>query len=331
MLEAGPLEVEGPWISLQSLSKGNNTVPCRILRSLYLRANGEIPCDDDFGEQINLGWVPRNSKFSPTEIFTNEKYLAIEEAFNSQSMPWSRICNHCALNRPSDPPDNHLRSKVISYFQIEPTLACALACPGCSRSKQIRQRPRPHTLELNQLQNLLNGLLSEGYVVHNIEYCGQGEPLDHPNFKKIVEATRKAYPVGKQRLITNGNNDYRAKLDGTFIDEIMVSIDGATQQSYEKYRIGGALNTALNFTRNAKEANRKQFVVWKYILFTHNDTEDEIKLAEEIALGLGVDRLQFVRTHSEGKSVTWENKTLPLRWSNSVDTSTPLIERNSLP
>ncbi len=54
-------------------------MPCRILRSLYLRANGEIPCDDDFGEQMNLGWVQKNAKFSPSEIFSNEKYQAIED------------------------------------------------------------------------------------------------------------------------------------------------------------------------------------------------------------------------------------------------------------
>lgn len=101
------------------------------------------------------------------------------------------------------------------------------------------------------------------------------------------------------------------------------------KSSYEKYRIGGALDAALKFTRTAKETSGNQFVVWKYILFTHNDTEEEIKLAEDMAMSLGVDRLQFVRTHSEGRSITWENKTLPLRWVNSVDTSTPLVERNS--
>ncbi|RAU45425.1 MULTISPECIES: radical SAM protein [unclassified Pseudomonas] len=304
-------------------------MPCRILRSLYLRANGEIPCDDDFGEQINLGWIPKNGNFSPNEMFNNEKYKGIEEAFLSNTMPWGRICNHCALNRPTDPVDNHLRSRVISYFQIEPTLACALGCPGCSRERQIRQRPGPHTLALNQLQNLLDGLISEGYVVHNIEYCGQGEPLDHPQFSKIVDATRTAYPNARQRLITNGNNDYFKKLEGTFIDEIMVSIDGATQNSYEKYRIGGNLDTALNFTRNAKSSNKDQYVVWKYILFTHNDTTQEIELAESLAKDLGVDRLQFVRTHSVGKSVEWENRPLPLRWVNSIDTSTPLVERQN--
>ncbi|WP_455808824.1 radical SAM protein [Pseudomonas koreensis] len=271
----------------------------------------------------------KNAKFSPTEIFSNEKYQAIEEAFISGGMPWGRICNHCALNRPTDPVDNHLRAKVISYFQIETTLACGLRCPGCSRSKQIRLRPGPHTLDMSRLKNLVDGLTSEGYVVHNIEYCGQGEPLDHPNFKGIVQITREAYPSAKQRLITNGNHDFAEKVSGEFIDEIMVSIDGAHQSSYEKYRIGGNFEKALKFTKDAKAFNHLQNIVWKYILFEHNDSEQEIEYAEKLAQTIGVDRLQFVRTHSIGKSLNWENKVLPLKWVGSVDTSTPLVERQS--
>ncbi|MGN2437261.1 MULTISPECIES: radical SAM protein [Pseudomonas syringae group] len=278
---------------------------------------------------MNLGWVQKNAKFSPSEIFSNEKYIAIEEAFLAGAMPWGRICNHCALNRPSDPVDNHLRQKVISYFQIETTLACGLGCPGCSRSKQIRLRPGPHTLDLPRLKNLLDGLTTEGYDVYNIEYCGQGEPLDHPHFRSIVEMTRASYPLAKQRLITNGNHSYQEKIEGTFIEEILVSIDGAYQDSYEKYRIGGDFEKALKFTQDAKASNTNQHVTWKYILFEHNDSEQEIEHAEKLAEAIGVDRLQFVRTHSVGKSTNWEDSILPLRWVNSVDTSTPLVERQN--
>ena len=305
-------------------------MPCRILRSLYLRANGEIPCDDDFGEQMILGWIPKNSQsFSPKSLFTNEKYLHIVDSFRSGSMPWGRICDRCALNRKSDPPDNHLEHRVISYFQIEPTLACSLKCPGCSRAQQIKSRPGPHHLDLRQLRTLINGLTSEGYVVHNIDYCGQGEPLDHPEFSKIVEILREAYPVAKQRVITNGNHVYNNKLSDVFIEDILVSIDGAKQDSYEKYRIGGNFETAVRFTEDAKLSNIKQRVIWKYILFDHNDSIEEIELAEEIARKIGVDALQFVRTHSAGKSIAWEDKALPLKWINSVDTATPAVERKS--
>lgn len=305
-------------------------MPCRILRSLYLRANGEIPCDDDFGEQMVLGWAPKNSAFSPKSLFNNEKYLHIVDSFKDGAMPWGRICDRCALNRKTDPPDNHLAQRVISYFQIETTLACSLKCPGCSRASQLKSRPGPHMLDLRQLQSVVSGLKSEGYVVHNIDYCGQGEPLDHPDFRKVADITRTAYPAAHQRIITNGNHSYASKLSGVFVEELMVSIDGATQASYEQYRIGGNLEKAITFTRDAKVADPKQKVVWKYILFDHNDSIEEIAIAEKLAQEIGVDSLQFVRTHSAGKSIEWENRTLPLKWVHSVDTSTPLVERMNL-
>jgi len=174
-------------------------------------------------------------------------------------------------------------------------------------------------------------LRAEGYTILNIEFCGQGEPLDHKDFPALLAVVKEFYPKARLRLITNGNHSYTEKVGTAFIDEVMVSIDGASQESYQKYRIGGSLNEALQFAKQAKIAKPQSKVIWKYILFDHNDTPEEIELAERTAEQLNIDQLQFVRTHTAGRSLKWENRTLPLSWINSVDTATPRIVRESLP
>ncbi|WP_333900172.1 radical SAM protein [Agrobacterium pusense] len=278
-----------------------------------------------------LAWVPKSGEFSPNALFNSPKYQIISEAFKNGEMPWGSICGRCAFNRPEDPPESHLAHRTIAYFQIEPTLACALKCPACTRLRQISTRPGPHMLDLGRIRLLLRSLRAEGYTILNIEFCGQGEPLDHKDFPALLAVVKEFYPKARLRLITNGNHSYTEKVGTAFIDEVMVSIDGASQESYQKYRIGGSLNEALQFAKQAKIAKPQSKVIWKYILFDHNDTPEEIELAERTAEQLNIDQLQFVRTHTAGRSLKWENRTLPLSWINSVDTATPRIVRESLP
>lgn len=185
-------------------------------------------------------------------------------------------------------------------------------------------------LDLNRLRLLMSSLRKEGYTILNIEFCGQGEPLDHKDFPALLGIIKEHYPKTRLRIITNGNHVYSEKLRDLSVDEIMVSIDGAIQANYEKYRINGDLEKALAFTKDAKAAGRASKIVWKYILFDHNDSLEEIALAEQLAQDIEVDELQFVRTHTIGKSVVWENKTLPLSWAYSVDTATPRLVKDML-
>jgi hypothetical protein len=45
-----------------------------------------------------------------------------------------------------------------------------------------------------------------------------------------------------------------------------------------------------------------QNVTWKYILFDHNDSEEEILKAQELSEEFGVSHLLFILTNSKGKS-----------------------------
>ena len=68
------------------------------------------------------------------------------------------------------------------------------------------------------------------------------------------------------------------------IDEVTFSIDGATAESYAKYRQRGDFDKAIrNLTAAADEKRRTgrdvPFINWRYILFTHNDSDDEMSRA----------------------------------------------------
>ena len=70
------------------------------------------------------------------------------------------------------------------------------------------------------------------------------------------------------------------------IDEVTFSIDGATPESYAKYRQRGDFAKAIRNLRAAADEKRRAgrdvpFINWRYILFTHNDSDEEMTLARD--------------------------------------------------
>jgi hypothetical protein len=107
---------------------------------------------------------------------------------------------------------------------------------------------------------------------------------------------------------TNGlafSEDGARRLVRSGIDEVTFSIDGATPASYAKYRQRGDFEKALRFLRLMAEEKRAAgldvpVLNWRYILFTWNDSDEEMNLARSLASDIGIDRLCWeVTDHPE--------------------------------
>lgn len=278
---------------------------CEVLDILYVKANGEVLCHDDFGERVSLGWVRDEDGFSVDALRGSGPYANIRASFAAGQLPWPGVCDRCAFLRPLETLVDTSPTRRLKTIQIESSLACALACPACSQSQQIRSRPKPHIMEVAVYDRLVRTLASEGYEVGAIEYCGQGEPLLNPRMPQMIALARKSLPKTRHRIITSGNVSYAKAVGGEHVDEMYVSCDGLRQESYEKYRINGSVDSALQFMADTKKADPGSIVIWKYILFEFNDSDQEIIEAQKKAEELGVDSIMFVSTHSAFKSARY--------------------------
>lgn len=306
---------------------------CEILNTLYLRSNGDIPCHDDAGETVLLGRVDAGDPaWDIMTVFGNANYERVRSAFAQGGTPWGETCLRCALLREHEVLSDGLSKKRIRTFQVEPSLACQLCCPCCSQPNQIRVRPKPFILPLVTFATILDSLRRNHFQIEEIEYCGQGEPLMHPSFPSLVETARDHFPTARGRLITNGNFDYWKATRNVGLDEIFVSCDGFFPESYVKYRVGGNVRMPLRFMREAphETQGKRQVVIWKYILFEFNDSDKEIRAAQEAAQELGVDLLMFVFTHSRYKSERYRAANaadFPIFYPNVTTSATPIHQR----
>jgi radical SAM protein with 4Fe4S-binding SPASM domain len=120
-----------------------------------------------------------------------------------------------------------------------------------------------------------------------------GEPFLHPRLLEMVAEAREHEVY--TRVSTNGLAFVRGldadDLISSGLDYLRVSVDGATQATYNVYRVGGQLDKVLAGLRLLQQrkcelGKRKPIVELQFIVMRHN--EHEIPLIRQIAADLGV-------------------------------------------
>ena len=125
--------------------------------------------------------------------------------------------------------------RPVSIF-IEPISRCNYQCPLCAIGAHQLKRDLG-SLSLENFRSILDNV---GPQVRTLALWNQGEPTIND---KLPEMIRNAHDRGIYTMTsTNGNLLLRRNLINRLLDsgldELIFSIDGLTQESYQIYRIG---------------------------------------------------------------------------------------------
>jgi len=180
--------------------------------------------------------------------------------------------------------------KPIS-ISIEPTTSCNLRCPECPSG--LRSFSRPTGMLSTEINKKVIDELSP--QLFYITYYFQGEPFLNPSFTDLVSyaSSKNIFTVTSTNAhYLDDENCVRTIESG--LSKLIVSIDGFTEESYSKYRVGGQLSKVLEGTKNMVEWKRKTGsktpeIVWQFIVFRHN--EHELEELRDLAKNIGVDRV----------------------------------------
>jgi MoaA/NifB/PqqE/SkfB family radical SAM enzyme len=144
---------------------------------------------------------------------------------------------------------DRLRAPLFVSWQI--TRDCDLACLHCCTESAPGKR-LPDELDREEMMRVAGGIVRN--EVPYVMLCG-GEPLVAPYFFEIAEALGAA---GIQlKIETNGQRfgeDTAARLARLPVRSVQVSLDGDTQEVYERQRPGGSLARAHAACRAARTA-----------------------------------------------------------------------------
>jgi radical SAM protein with 4Fe4S-binding SPASM domain len=144
-----------------------------------------------------------------------------------------------------------------------------------------------------------------------INFYFQGEPYLNKDFLKMVKMAhqKKIYTSTSTNAHFLSAENCAETVDSG-LNRLIISVDGAKQESYEKYRIGGQLTKVINGIKELIRWKRRlkseyPFIELQFIIFRHN--EDEIADIKELARELGVDKLSLktaqIYDHTHGSDL----------------------------
>jgi MoaA/NifB/PqqE/SkfB family radical SAM enzyme len=190
---------------------------------------------------------------------------------------------------------------------VDPTNACNLSCPGCVHSHVAKEHSlfqwKPGRLSADRLAGFLERY---GPYAIQVMFYNYGEPLLNPDTPKFI---RRAKSYLTQTMLSTNMSVGRFDADAyvtSGLDYMILSIDGATQPVYERFRQRGNIDLVYRNIVKLVEAKRRlgkrtPVICWQYLAFEHN--AHEVPLALEKAGELGVDLFNLLSPFD----VSWDD------------------------
>ncbi|TAJ15110.1 radical SAM protein [Marinilabiliaceae bacterium JC017] len=178
-------------------------------------------------------------------------------------------------------------------ISVEPTSVCNLHCPECPTGAGTLNRAKG-SIDIQSYKEILTGF--SPHLAYVNLYL-QGEPFLFSHFPSLV---REASLLNIYSVTSTNGQVFSRRLAQQLIEaglkRLIFSVDGLSQSTYEKYRVGGELAKVVNAIRIMvavkKEMKVKHpFLVAQFIVFEHN--EHEVGAFPAFARELGVDKVEI--------------------------------------
>ncbi len=286
---------------------------CIMCDSLYVKPDGGLPCWDDVGEDLILRTLDEQKLIAGTEepVFYTPELKHIRSSFRAGELPYPDFCTRCPLN--GHGLATSLEPRIMNVLHVEPAWLCQLACPQCFTPKErLGLKKPPYYMSVDFYRGLMEQLKNEGVEhIRFVHFEGRGDPLLNKELHTMVELTKEFFPDSFVMATTHGNYPFKPWMHECGLDVLRLSVDGAFEENYQRYRVGGKLSKVIQLMTDIKNA-RPDFpdsnlrLEWKYILFEWNDSDEEIREAGRIADEMDL-RLRFCLTHTPGRSQRFTN------------------------
>jgi hypothetical protein len=318
---AGPLKPLPPPLLGERGDASPAIICSQVFDSISIHANGDIVC---WCVDVNGQRVYGNVfKDRIADVWDGPAYRETRNwLLRSPPDSWCpAIDRHCPLRVVPTRAVYDNSALRIKILKLEPVTYCNLQCPVCPVEAGFKQVPElRETRGQKQLPlNVMLDVVDQLPDLELIEYFDYGEPFIHRDTVTFLREVRRTRPGC--RIVTNTNGtvmtpeQIRAIAKESLLDRVVFSIDGATAESYRRYRVGGSFSKAFGKMKALADACRAEGthckyvpgrrggvqITWQYILFEWNDGDDELGLARELAQKIDVP-IEWIITSGYGAS-----------------------------
>ena len=186
-------------------------------------------------------------------------------------------------------------SRVLGYpyhLTIDSGNICNLNCMLCPTGQNKRGRPKGF-MSFKNFKKIIDEI---GSFIIKIDLYNWGEPfLNKDIFRMISYARKRHILVNISSNMNYFNESMAEKLVQSGCNKLIVSLDGASQESCSKYQVGTNFDEVLKNMKLVRQKKLKfhrktPIVIWRFLVNRYN--EHEINYSKKIAKDFA-DRLEF--------------------------------------
>jgi len=173
---------------------------------------------------------------------------------------------------------------------LDPSSYCNLRCPFCPTGQRNQARSYAN-VPLDRFKHLVDEV---GRYLFYLDLFNWGEPFINKDLIPMIEYLRpfKFFSSVSTNFDIKMSEGLAERIVASGLSRLIVSADGATQESYMKYRVGGRLENVLRNIKAVSAARQRAAsptprIYWRFLVFRHN--EHEIDRAKEMAEEMGVE------------------------------------------
>jgi MoaA/NifB/PqqE/SkfB family radical SAM enzyme len=187
----------------------------------------------------------------------------------------------------------HLTSMPF-MLSLDPSSVCNLHCPLCPTGTDCGLREKT-LMSFDIYKKVIDEL---GPFIFFMDLFNWGEPLCNKSLPEMIHYAKRHHMY--IRVCTNFSlylpHDFIRSLVEIPLDEIVISLDGTSQDSNERYRVGSQFDKIIKNIETLVAAKQKAnsrfpWITWQFLVFRHN--EREINDAKRIARKIGINQLRF--------------------------------------
>lgn len=186
-------------------------------------------------------------------------------------------------------------------LKIESTNICNLECPFCLDRDRSQFKAEGMRGFGRMRADFFKAIIDQlGPYAFNVNLYGSGEPLLFPEAYEMMRyaADRNiGVRISSNLSMRDFDDELAARIVGAGIEHLIISCHGASQETYEKYQVGGDFERVLRNMKKLVETRRRlkrrlPFLDWQFLIFRHN--QHELERARALAREIGVDLLRLI-------------------------------------
>lgn len=214
-----------------------------------------------------------------------------------------------------------LRSYPFKLF-IDASNICNLRCPLCPTGQRKHGRTKAF-LKFEDFKKIIDEV---GDYLLMVDMCNWGDPMLNKDILKMINyahnkniytriSSPMILPIDPKQFVDSG------------LDYLIISLDGASQETYEIYRRGGNFNKVVKNIKDIAAEKKRQHkktpsLIWQFLVMKQN--EHELPKVYKMAEDMGIDYVKIEKVRSDIGDEIFKNDETKIRESKNwlpVDSS----------